>query len=153
MKNDVLTLLRDAGRLAFYSFIVGPALLLYALAMLIVLNGSPSQQFLNTARLLTDGAPEGKVMQCVLVEPSRKVVSPIQRDTDMPVVPDMPPHFSLCHMTPVDSQFWTRPADSILVASWLTAALCGAGVCFMKLSRSRKTDFSPDIRSVLHKKD
>lgn len=61
MTKMLLPLIRDAGRFALYTFIFGPALLLYGIVIAISLAG----QFVKEAQTLTEGAPAGKVMQCV----------------------------------------------------------------------------------------
>lgn len=65
MLKTLFTLIRDAGRVALYSFVLGPALVLYVFVMLAASEGSLSRQFLTTFHDLTDGAPAGKVMGCV----------------------------------------------------------------------------------------
>lgn len=154
MKHFFLTLMVDAGRLGFYALIAGPAVMFYALVVLIALSGSPSQQFLDTARQLTDGAPHGRVMQCVSVEPSRAVQTLPEKDDTISGAPDWPPMppMSLCHMEPVDSQFWTRPTDALLRGIWLTGALLGAVACFLTFRRSGQTAVSSDDFAS-HKKD
>lgn len=66
MSNSLFTLIRDAGRFALYSLVLGPALLLYGIVVNIAMEGSLSEQFVQEARNLTEGAPAGKVMQCVI---------------------------------------------------------------------------------------
>ncbi|BCU50943.1 hypothetical protein CIAM_44640 (plasmid) [Citrobacter amalonaticus] len=156
-------LLRDAVRLAFYTLVAGPALLLYVMALIVVQDGSPSQQFLSAARRLTEGAPAGKVMQCVTPEPERNVVLHAKdagSPTWTPPVPDdladhprpSPPIIQFCHMEPVDRTFWTRPADQLVTILWLAGALLGAAWAFMtqRLPQPAPATFN---RSVLHKKD
>jgi len=65
MTKTLFTLIRDAGRVAMYSLVFGPALVLYVFVMLAVSDGSLSRQFLTTFHDLTDSAPAGKVMGCV----------------------------------------------------------------------------------------
>lgn len=137
MKHYFLTLMVDAGRLGFYALIAGPAVMFYALVVLIALSGSPSQQFLDTARQLTDGAPDGRVMQCVSVEHSRDVQTLPEKDEVTSGLQVPPALTSLCHMEPVDSQFWTRTTDSLLRGIWLTGALLGAVACFLTFRRRR----------------
>lgn len=135
MQNSVLTLVRDAGRMLLYSLVLFPALMMYAIALLMVQDGSPSGQFLRAARDLVEDAPAGKVMRCVSAEPSRYVVSvapytetPVSPKADEPMRPTPSP---LCRMEPVDSDFWTRPMDQLLTILWLAAALLGASYAFM----------------------
>ncbi len=63
MSNSLFILIRDAGRLALYSLVLGPALLLYGIVVNIAMEGSLSERFVQEARNLTEGAPAGKVMQ------------------------------------------------------------------------------------------
>lgn len=151
MDHPSLLLLRDSVRLAFYALIAGPALLLYVTAITFVLDSSPSQQFLDAARRLTDGAPAGKVMQCVAVAPSLHVVIPQPHDDAR--LPEPVPHLPTpCHMEPVDSDFWTRPTDSLLTSLWLIAALCGAAYAFMTQRYNRHKPITRNA-FVLQKKE
>lgn len=163
MRQMLFPLLRDAVRLAFYTLVAGPALLLYVMALVVVQDGSPSQQFLSAARRLTEGAPADKVMQCVTPEPERNVVLPA-KDAGSPAwtppVPDdltdhprpSPPIIQFCHMEPVDRTFWTRPADQLVTLLWLAGALLGASWAFMTQGLWRDKASSLNAY-VLKKKD
>lgn len=162
MNTWLFFLLRDSLRLAFYTLVAGPALLLYFIAVTFVLDSSPSQQFLDAARRLTDGAPVGKVMQCagddirshelmpLLTEGVPPPVTLMQQDE--PPMEPTPHPVPACHRVPVDSGFWTRPADFLLTIIWLTAALCGAVYGFMAVRRSHPNSVSPEA-AILHKKE
>lgn len=162
MRQMLFPLLRDAVRLAFYTLVAGPALLLYVMALVVVQDGSPSQQFLSAARRLTEGAPADKVMQCITPDSVRNVVLPADSDrvpTSAPQVPmdadvlrPAPPLMPFCHMEPVEQSFWTRPADQIVTMLWLIGALLGAAWAFMTHRLPRQAPTS-DNRSLLHKKD
>lgn len=163
MNLPIITPLRDAARLAFYALVVGPALLLYVMALIMVQQGSPSEQFLSAARRLIDGAEADKVMQCMNTEPDRHVVLPAEPDGTpswMPPVPTDPsgtlmsPPVPLtpCHWAPVDQRFWTRAADELVTILWLIGALFGAAWAFMTQPRSHQAPVSLN-RSLLHKKD
>jgi hypothetical protein len=60
MTKMLLPLIRDAGRFALYTFVFGPALLLYGIVIAISLEGSLAGQFVKEAQTLTEGAPAGR---------------------------------------------------------------------------------------------
>ena len=163
MRQMLFPLLRDAVRLAFYTLVAGPALLLYVMALVVVQDGSPSEQFLSTARRLIDGAAPDKVMQCMHTEPKRRLVLPAEPDGTPSWMPPVttdptgslkpaPIPLTPCHWAPVDQRFWTRAADELVTILWLIGALFGAAWAFMTQLRSRQEPTS-DNSSLLHKKD
>lgn len=151
MQHTLFALIRGSGRFALHAFVIGPALVLYFLVVAIALNGSLSQQFLNEARRLTDGAPAGKVMQCI--EHSSPTLQPRtpNPEEDAPPRPYKVPVLSQCHPEAVDSDSWSRMTDSVLLNVWMMAALFGAASGFLAIRRRKARSFS-DTRSLLFKK-
>ncbi|BCU51152.1 TPA: hypothetical protein ACHF2V_004313 [Citrobacter farmeri] len=131
MQNTLLTLIRDAGRLAFYSLVISPALMLYFLVMLAASDGSLSRQFLTAYQDLTEGAPAGKVMYC-MSDKDWGIRIPQQdsgkklKSVTVPREPDV-----LCQRSPVDSDLWARSTDSMLWNLWIMAAMFGCGSWFI----------------------
>ncbi|MEB7502457.1 hypothetical protein NGC23_20035 [Leclercia pneumoniae] len=157
MLNTLLTLIRDAGRFALYSLVIGPALILYFLVMLAASDGSLSRQFLTTYHDLTDGVPAGKVMYCISDEDRGMRIpqqDPVQKgkSVTVPRVPDV-----LCQRGPVDSDLWVRSTDSMLRNFWIMAAMFGCGLWFisLRLNLAIQKRISSDKHSalVLQKKE
>ncbi|HDR2789691.1 TPA: hypothetical protein QCJ61_003795 [Enterobacter asburiae] len=159
MPYKLFTLICEAARVALYSFIFGPALVMYVFVMLAVSNGSLSLQFLTAYHGLTDGLPAGKVMGCVnehemagrfsLPEPGEKL-KPVSAY-------DKAPSEVLCQRVPVDSDLWARSTDATLRSIWNIGAMFGFGVWIFSrglILASRKRS-SPDMHSalVLQKKE
>lgn len=142
--------IRNTVRLASYSFVLGPALVLYSLVVVIALNDSLSQQFLNEARRLTDGAPAGKVMQCI--EHNAPPLQPRKPKPEEDVTPhpyDVPV-LSSCQSEPVDSAGWTQTTDAVLFNFWVLAALLGALSGFLVHLKQRRSTTPPGL-AVLKK--
>ena len=131
MTKMLLPLIRDAGRFALFTLVFGPALLLYGILIAISLEGSLAGQFVKEAQTLTEGAPDGKVMQCVThYEPAPRPRLPEPGEEASPPSYQLPP-MSICHREPVDSERWTKPMDATLFNLWLIAALFGATLGFL----------------------
>ena len=154
MTKTLFTLIRNAGRAALYSFVLGPALMLYVFVILAASDGSLSRQFLTTFHDLTDGVPAGKVMACV----NENVMaghfsSPEPGESLKPVPPALekaPPEV-LCQRGWVDSDTWTRSVDATLRNVWMMAVMFGFGVWFVSrgLVLAARKKISPDTHSVL----
>ncbi|MBF4180621.1 hypothetical protein [Lelliottia nimipressuralis] len=142
--------IRNMVRLASYSLVLGPALVLYSLVVVIALDDSLLQQFLNEARRLTDGAPAGKVMQCI--EHNAPPLQPrISRpEEDVTPLPYNVPVSSNCHLELVDSSLWTRTTDAVLFNFWVMAVLLGALTGFLAHLNQRGTTTPPGL-AVLEK--
>ncbi|EPA1042573.1 hypothetical protein ACQZWC_004261 [Enterobacter bugandensis] len=153
MKKTLFTLIRDAGRVALYSFFIGPALVLYMFVMLSASEGSLSRQFLTAYHDLTDAVPAGKVMGCVydngmtgplsLPEPGEKLKpAPVSEQT---------PHNTLCQRGSVDTETWVRSADASLWNFWRMAVMYGFGMWFVLhgLSPAVKNRILSDMHSAL----
>lgn len=142
--------IRNMVRLASYSFVLGPALVLYSLVMVIALDDSLSQQFLNEARRLTAGAPAGKVMQCI--EHNAPPLQPgiPKPEEDVTPLPYHVPVLSSCHSEPVDSAQWARTTDAVLFNFWVMAALLGALAGFLVHLKQRRAT-TPTGPGVLKK--
>ncbi|WP_447746398.1 hypothetical protein [Enterobacter asburiae] len=153
MTKMLLPLIRDAGRVAMYSLVFGPALVMYVFVMLAASEGSLSRQFLTTFHDLTDGAPAGKVMGCVNEnvmagsflppEPGEKLNPAPTLEKDRPEV--------LCQRGPVDSDSWARATDATLLNSWIISVMFGFGVWFVfrGLNLAARKKISQDTHSVL----
>ena len=131
MTKMLLPLIRDAGRFAMFTLVFGPALLLYGIVIAISLEGSLAGQFVKEAQTLTEGAPAGKVMQCVThheAAPQPRLPEPGEDASPPPY--EFPP-VQFCHREPVDSERWTKPMDATLFNFWLIAALFGATLGFL----------------------
>lgn len=154
MTKTLFTLIRDAGRAALYSFVLGPALVLYVCVMLAASDGSLSRQFLTTFHDLTDGAPAGKVMGCVNENVmAGRFLPPEPGESLKPVPPALakaPPEV-LCQRGPVDSDSWARATDATLLNFWIMAVMLGFGVWVVLygLSRAAQGRILPDTHSVL----
>ena len=153
MLNTLFTLIRDAGRFALYSFVLGPALLMYVFVMFAASDGSLSRQFLTTFHGLTDGVPPGKVMGCVnepemAIRPS--LPKPGEKLKPVPPLEKAPPEV-LCEHGPVDSDSWVRSTDSVLWTLWILAAILGSCLWFFSryLSPVAQKRISPDKHSAL----
>ncbi|EDV0839724.1 hypothetical protein VC623_22860 [Citrobacter amalonaticus] len=135
MTRTLFTLIRDAGRVALYSFVLGPALVLYVFVMLAASDGSLSRQFLTTFHNLTDGVPAGKVIACV---------------NPAPTLEKAPPEV-LCQRGYVDSDAWTHSVDATLRKAWMVAVIFGFGwwFVFRGLSLAAQRRISPDKHSYL----
>ncbi|MCU6194783.1 hypothetical protein KWH77_20120 [Enterobacter sichuanensis] len=154
MTKTLFTLIRDAGRAALYSFVLGPALMLYVFVMLAASDGSLSRQFLTTFHDLTDGVPAGKVMACINENVMAGRFSPPEPGESLKPVPsvlDKAPPEVLCQRGWVDSDSWVRSVDATLRNVWMTAVMFGFGVWFVLygLSRAAQRHISPDTHSVL----
>ncbi|MDI3141470.1 hypothetical protein [Enterobacter kobei] len=153
MTKTLFTLIRDAGRAALYSFVLGPALMLYVFVMLAASDGSLSRQFLTTFHHLTEGAPAGKVMGCVN-ENVGGSFSPLEPGESLKPVPPAlakaPPEV-LCQRGPVDSDSWARATDATLLNTWIISVMFGFGVWFVfrGLNLAARKKISPDTHSVL----
>ncbi|EMB4295577.1 hypothetical protein U9D55_003917 [Enterobacter roggenkampii] len=131
MTKMLLPLIRDAGRFALYTFVFGPALLLYGIVIAISLEGSLAGQFVKEAQTLTEGAPAGKVMQCVTHhEAAPQPRLPESGEDASPPPYEFPP-VQFCHREPVDSELWIKPMNATLLNLWLMGALFGAAVAFL----------------------
>lgn len=135
--------IRNTVRLTSYAFVLGPALVLYSLVVIIALNDSLSQQFLNEARRLTDGAPAGKVMQCI--EHNAPPLQPRipKPEEDVTPLPYDVPVLSSCHSEPVDSATWARATDAVLFNFWVMTVLLGALGGFLVHLKQRRTPTPP----------
>jgi hypothetical protein len=103
--------------------------LLYGIVIAISLEGSLAGQFVKEAQTLTEGAPAGKVMQCVThYEPAPRPRLPEPGEDASPPPYQLPP-MSFCHREPVDSERWTKPMDATLFNFWLMAR-CSAQLWF-----------------------
>ena len=159
MLNTLLFLIRDAGRFALYTFVLGPALALYVLVMLEASHDSLSRQFLTAYHDLTDGAPAGKVMGCVNEHEMVKRFSPPEPGEKLkpaPALEKAPPEVEvLCQRGPVDSDSWVRSKDSLLWNFWILAAMFGSGLWLFSrgLSHTARKRISPDTHSVLVRKN
>ncbi|EMM6517302.1 hypothetical protein [Enterobacter asburiae] len=154
MTKTLFTLIRDAGRAALYSFVLGPALMLYVFVMLAASDGSLSRQFLTTFHDLTDGVPAGKVMACVNENVMAGSFSPPQPGESLKPVPpalEKAPPEVLCQRGWVDSDSWARSVDATLRNFWLMAVIFGFGVWFVfrGLNLAARKKISPDTHSVL----
>ncbi|ENU4232978.1 hypothetical protein ACFH2V_004086 [Enterobacter kobei] len=72
----------------------------------ISLEGSLAGQFVKEAQTLTEGAPAGKVMQCVThheAAPQPRLPEPGEDASPPPY--EFPP-VQFCHREPVDSELW-----------------------------------------------
>ncbi|KFA84258.1 hypothetical protein MT488_23825 (plasmid) [Enterobacter ludwigii] len=153
MTKTLFTLIRDAGRAALYSFVLGPALMLYVFVMLAASDGSLSRQFLTTFHHLTEGAPAGKVMGCVNENVAGSFSPPEPGESLKPVPPALakaPPEV-LCQRGPVDSDSWARATDATLLNTWIISVMFGFGVWFVfrGLNLAARKKMSPDLHSVL----
>lgn len=153
MTKTLFTLIRDAGRAALYSFVLGPALMLYVFVMLAASDGSLSRQFLTTFHHLTEGAPAGKVMGCVNENVAGSFSPPEPGESLKPVPPALakaPPEV-LCQRGPVDSDSWARATDATLLNTWIISVMFGFGVRFVfrGLNLAARKKMSPDLHSVL----
>ncbi|HCR0213317.1 TPA: hypothetical protein OMS23_004077 [Enterobacter hormaechei] len=154
MTKTLFPLIRDAGRAALYSFVLGPALVLYVLVMLEASQDSLSKQFLTTFHELTDGAPAGKVMACVNENVMAGRFSPPEPGESLKPVPSAlakaPPEV-LCQRGPVDSDSWARSVDATLHNVWMMTVMLGFGLWFVLqgLSRAARRRISPDRHSLL----
>ncbi|WP_041689764.1 hypothetical protein [Enterobacter sp. 638] len=150
MTKILFTLIRDAGRLALYAFVLGPALVLYLFVMLAASDGSLSRQFLTTFHDLTDGVPAGKVMGCINENEMANRFSPPESGDKFPPAPKAPPEV-LCQRGPVDSHSWASSTDSMLRNFWIMAVRFGCGLGFIsrRLSLAAQKRISPDTHSVL----
>ena len=153
MSNSLFTLLRDAGRLALYSLVLGPALLLYGIVVNIAMEGSLSEQFVQEARNLTEGAPAGKVMQCIAYSSPEIQPQVPNPGEDISPQPYKVPTISSCHREPVDPDLWIKPVDATLFNFWLIAALFGAFLGFMSLLRLHRPEPVTRNTFVLQKKE
>ena len=154
MTKTLFTLIRDAGRVALYAFVLCPALALYVFVMLAASDGSLSRQFLTTFHDLTDGAPAGKVIGCVNENVmAGRFLPPEPGESLKPVPPALakaPPEV-LCRRGPVDSDSWARATDATLLNFWLMSVMLGFGVWFVLRgpSLAARKKISPDTHSVL----
>lgn len=153
MTKTLFTLIRDAGRVALYTFVLCPALALYVFVMLAASDGSLSRQFLTNFHDLTDGAPAGKVMGCVNENVMTERFSPPEPGEKLnpaPALEKAPPEV-LCQRGPVDSDSWARATDATLLNFWLMSVMLGFGVWFVLrgLSLAARKKISPDTHSVL----
>ena len=154
MTKTLFTLIRDAGRVAMYSLVFGPALVMYVFVMLAASDGSLSRQFLTTFHDLTDGAPAGKVMACVNENMMAGRFSPPEPGESLKPVPPAlkkaPPEV-LCQRGWVDSDTWARSVDATLRNVWMMAVMFGFGVWFVfrGLNLAARKKISPDTHSVL----
>ncbi|MEY7874419.1 hypothetical protein [Enterobacter roggenkampii] len=154
MTKTMFTLIRDAGRAALYSFVLGPALMLYVFVMLAASDGSLSRQFLTTFHDLTDGAPAGKVMGCVNENVmAGRFLPPEPGESLKPVPPaiEKAPSEVLCQRGPVDSDSWALATDATLRNVWKMAVMLGLGLWLVLhgLSRAAERHISPDRHSLL----
>lgn len=154
MLKTLFTLIRDAGRVALYSFVLGPALVLYVFVMLAASDGSLSRQFLTTFHDLTDGVPAGKVMGCTNDNEMAGRFSPHEPGESLKPVPPAlakaPPEV-LCQRGLVDSDSWVRSVDATLRIVWMMAVMLGFGLWFVSrgLNMAARKRISPDTHSVL----
>ncbi|MCM7506621.1 hypothetical protein [Enterobacter kobei] len=153
MAKTLFTLIRDAGRVALYAFVLCPALALYVFVMLAASDGSLSRQFLTTFHDLTDGAPAGKVMGCVNENVMTVHFSPPEPGEKLnpaPALEKAPPEV-LCQRGLVDSDSWARATDATLLNFWLMSVMLGFGVWFVLSgpSLAARKKISPDTHSIL----
>lgn len=153
MAKTLFTLIRDAGRVALYAFVLCPALALYVFVMLAASDGSLSRQFLTTFHDLTDGAPAGKVMGCVnenIMTVRFSPPEPGEKLNPAPALEKAPPEV-LCQRGPVDSDSWARAIDATLLNFWLMSVMLGFGVWFVLRgpSLAARKKISPDMHSIL----
>lgn len=154
MPHRLFTLIGEAVRVALYSFIFGPALVMYVIVMLATLQGSLSQQFLSSFHDLTDGVPAGKVMACVNENVMARSFSPPKPGESLKPVPtalEKAPPEVLCQRGWVDSDSWARSVDATLRNVWMTAVMFGFGVWFVSrgLNLAARKRISPDTHSIL----
>lgn len=157
MLNTLLSLIRDAGRFALYTFVLGPALALYVFVMFAASHDSLSRQFLTAYHDLTDGVPAGKVMGCVNEHEMVSRFSPPEPGEKLkpaPALEKAPPEV-LCQRGYVDSDSWARSVDATLTNFWGMAVMFGAGLWFVsrRLSLAAQKRISPDTHSVLVRKN
>ena len=153
MPYKLFTLIGEAVRAALYSFIVGPALMMYVIVMLVTSQGSLSQQFLMSFHALTDGVPAGKVMDCVNQNVAGSFSPPKPGESLKPMPPALkkaPPEV-LCQRGLVDSDSWAREFDTTLRIYWMMAVMLSFGlwVVIRGWRLGARKEISPDTHSVL----
>jgi hypothetical protein len=154
MPYRLFTLIGEAVRVALYSFIFGPALVMYVFVMLATSQGSLSQQFLTTFHDLTDGVPADKVTACINENVMAGRFSPPEPgETLKPVPPalDKAQPEVLCQRGWVDSDSWARSVDANLCNVWMMSVMFGFGVWFVSrgLNLAARKRISQDTHSVL----
>jgi hypothetical protein len=101
-------------RVAFYSLVTAPAQALFAFAVILILAGSPTGQFIEMARSLVGNAAPGEIMAC----------EPVPQKAEWP--PSPPERTDvLCKKQPVDASQWIQQTDRTLLDLYLTVALLG----------------------------
>lgn len=134
MQNFVFILVRYAGRMLMSSLVLFPALLLYVFVMATALNGSLTKVFLDEARQLIEGAPDGTVIRCINDSDLPALPMPQGAGESVrtsPVIPVRSGPDLLCKKGPVDTDKWVRSTDTTLKGIWFSAAVFGALFCFL----------------------
>jgi len=99
---------------AFFSLVTAPAQALFAFAVILMLAGSPTGQFIEVARSLVSNTAPGEIMAC----------EPVTQKAEWP--PETPERTDvLCKQQPVDASQWIQQTDRALLDLYLTVSLLG----------------------------
>lgn len=110
----------------FFSLVQAPSLCLFVLFLILSFNNSIAGRFLDVARTLVDGAPEGKINVSVC-RPSLPVfLEPQSPDL---VVSQSEPAYQpvMCEkqIISVEDERWQKETDSLIRSGYYSAALIG----------------------------
>lgn len=109
-----INLVHSLRRVAFFSLVTAPAQVLFAFAVILMLAGSPTGQFIEVARSLVSNTAPGEIMAC----------EPVPQKAEWP--PSPPERTDvLCKQQPVDASQWIQQTDRALLDLYLTVSLLG----------------------------
>jgi len=109
-----INLVHSLRRVAFFSLVNAPAQALFAFAVILMLAGSPTGQFIAVARSLVGNTAPGEIMAC----------EPVPQKAEWP--PSAPERTDvLCKQQPVDASQWIQQTDRALLDLYLTVSLLG----------------------------
>lgn len=109
-----INLVHTLRRAAFFSLVTAPAQALFAFAVILMLAGSPTGQFIEVARSMVGNAAPGEIMAC----------EPVPQKAEWP--PSAPERTGvLCKQQPVDASQWIQQTDRALLDLYLTVSLLG----------------------------
>lgn len=120
-KSEYVRAVRTLSRVAFFSLVTAPSLMMFVLFITLTFNNSIAGSFLSTARSLIDGAPDGMVINSVCDIPK---MSPDDL-SDEKSIPSLsaensvshqgsPMYLATCHPGLKKASEWQKETDSTI---------------------------------------
>ncbi|EDS3139218.1 hypothetical protein GPD31_004274 [Salmonella enterica] len=129
-KSEYVRAVRTLSRVAFFSLVTAPSLMMFVLFITLTFNNSIAGSFLSTARSLIDGAPDGMVINSVCDIPKmspddlsdEKSIPSLSDEKSIPSLsaensvshPGSPMYLATCHPGLKKASEWQKETDSTI---------------------------------------